>query len=53
MKYKIITTVQLEVVNETALKNMLDTIDTFVSNNNGTHKDLIRSVPEEEEQPVE
>ena len=47
MKYRILTTVEIEVADEATLNSTINTINTFVENNNGTGKHLIRTVEDE------
>jgi len=43
MKYNIIATVQIEAADETALKNEIEAINTYVENKDGTIELIIRT----------
>lgn len=47
MEYKVISTVEISAASEIALKTLIETINTFVSNNSGSVKHLIRTVENE------
>lgn len=49
MEFKVISTVEIETESETALKTLIETINTFVNSQNGKAKHLIRTIEEQTE----